>query len=163
MSTFGNPDKEKSFLQTISRELLSDIKPVDSNKKFVLAKEYNQTRRALKSGTKLMEYERDHIPVYITPNFMIRGRYPMFMAMVQDKDNLLVPLKGKHLIGEQKDKIGFATWDSEKWDQRWNEAAMLGVFDFSDSRLQIFDVDFTPESFDVDQPDDLTIQIPSMP
>ncbi len=146
-ATFANPEKEESFLRTISNELLSDIKPVDSNKKFVLAKEYKQTIRSLKKGTKLEEYKRDHIPVFITPNFMIKGRYPMFMAMVQDKDKLLVPLIGKHLIGEQKDKIGFATWDSEKWDYEWNEAAKTGVFDFSDPRLQTNFQGIVPKSF----------------
>jgi len=119
-STFHNLKKEKAFWNTIRLELFHHIKPVDSNKKYVLAEDYNRTRRALSSGTKLEEYQNQHIPVYITPNFIISGRYPVFMAMVEDKYNFnLVPLHAKHLTGEEKGKISYATWDSESWDQKY--------------------------------------------
>ena len=133
MATFPEKEKQKSFFRTISSELGSMVKPMDSNKKYVLAEDFEQTMRAFPAGTDKERYRNSHIPVYITPNFMVNGRYPMYMAMMQDKNNNLVPVIAKHLLGEQEGENGYVTWDSENWDRQWNVATAGGVNDFSQS------------------------------
>jgi len=137
MSTFMDRTKQKSFMRTVGFDLSSMLKPLprSGDKNYVLAEEYERTVKTystkLSAGTELEEYKRNNTPVWITPNFMIDGKYPMFMAMIEDKDGLMKPLIAEHLSGDSAGEISYATWDSQNWDRKYIEADEGGVNDFS--------------------------------
>tara|TARA_R100001369_G_scaffold69804_1_gene97470 strand:+ start:3091 stop:6612 length:3522 start_codon:yes stop_codon:yes gene_type:complete len=137
MSTFMDRTKQKSFMRTVGYDLSSMLKalPRSGDKNYVLAEEYERTVNTystkLSAGTELEEYKRNNTPVWITPNFMIDGKYPMFMAMIKDKDRLMKPLIAEHLSGDSAGEISYATWDSQNWDRKYIEADEGGVNDFS--------------------------------